>query len=131
MSGQPDSPESEIVRLLQSLVVIDSADPPGREIDVARTVHEFLTSRGIESELTEFAPGRANVVGRIRGRVAQERGAFAAGFPAVSGPDSGGEAQKSGAMSSDPVVNSTSHACASALVTSGRRVLQFVGNPAW
>ncbi|MDX1195438.1 M20/M25/M40 family metallo-hydrolase [Sinorhizobium medicae] len=55
------------VRFLQQVVAIDSCDPPGGELEVAQLVHRELLGLGIESELDEFLPGRANVLGRIRG----------------------------------------------------------------
>lgn len=55
------------ITFLQTIVAIDSCDPPGGELDVARQVHRQLLALGIESELEEFLPGRANVLGRIRG----------------------------------------------------------------
>ncbi|MBB5538854.1 M20 family metallopeptidase [Rhizobium giardinii] len=55
------------IRFLQQIVAIDSCDPPGREIEVARLVHQELLALGVDSELDEFLPGRANVLGRIRG----------------------------------------------------------------
>lgn len=60
--------EFESIDLLRRLVFIDSCDPPGGELDVAKMVHEQLLNLGIESELDEFLPGRANVLGRVRGR---------------------------------------------------------------
>lgn len=55
------------IQFLQQVVAIDSCDPPGGEIEIARLVHAELLALGIESELDEFLPGRANVLGRIRG----------------------------------------------------------------
>lgn len=55
------------IRFLQQVVAIDSCDPPGGEVEVARLVHRELLALGIESELDEFLPNRANVLGRIRG----------------------------------------------------------------
>lgn len=55
------------VRFLQQVVAIDSCDPPGGELEVARLVHRELLALGVESELDEFLPGRANVLGRVRG----------------------------------------------------------------
>ena len=55
------------IAFLQTIVAINSCDPPGGELDVARQVHRQLLALGIESELEEFLPGRANVLGRIRG----------------------------------------------------------------
>ncbi|RWX81442.1 M20 family peptidase [Neorhizobium lilium] len=65
---------SDTVSFLQKLVAIDSCDPPGGELDIAKLVHQQLLDVGIESELEEFLPGRANVLGRIRGT--GEKGAF-------------------------------------------------------
>jgi acetylornithine deacetylase len=58
--------------LLEQLVAIDSVNPtlvPGGagELEVARFVAGWLEERGVEIELDELAPGRANVVGRVRG----------------------------------------------------------------
>jgi succinyl-diaminopimelate desuccinylase len=58
----------EVITLLQKLVQHDSADPPGREIDIARFVSDYLSQRGIECVLDEFLPGRANVLARIPGK---------------------------------------------------------------
>lgn len=60
-------PSFDPIRFLQKVVSIDSCDPPGGELEIARLVHEQLLELGVESELDEFLPGRANVLGRIRG----------------------------------------------------------------
>lgn len=51
-----------------ALVAIPSSDPPGGELAVAQVVERALRALGIECELDEFLPGRANVIGRVRGR---------------------------------------------------------------
>jgi acetylornithine deacetylase len=61
-----------IADLLERLVAIDSVNPtlvPGGagEADVGRFVAGWLEERGVDVEYEELAPGRANVVGRIRG----------------------------------------------------------------
>lgn len=61
------SPEFDIVELLRRLIAIDSCDPPGGELAVATLVQQQLQALGVEAELDEFLPGRANVLGRIRG----------------------------------------------------------------
>jgi acetylornithine deacetylase len=63
---------SEAVELLQRLVAVESVNPtlvPGGsgEAEIARVVAEWLESRGVETEVDELAPGRANVIGRARG----------------------------------------------------------------
>jgi succinyl-diaminopimelate desuccinylase len=70
----PAVPRFEPISFLQQIVAIDSCDPPGGELDIAKRVHHQLRALGIESELDEFLPGRANVLGRIRG--AGEKPAF-------------------------------------------------------
>lgn len=60
-------PDGALEDLLADLIRHESPDPPGREIEIARFVHGELERYGIEAELDEFAPGRANVLGRVRG----------------------------------------------------------------
>ncbi len=59
--------QQEIITLLQTLIQFRTEDPPGREIEIAQFLHETMIAWGLESELDEFEPGRANVVGRVRG----------------------------------------------------------------
>ncbi|TVQ36827.1 MAG: M20 family peptidase [Geminicoccaceae bacterium] len=54
--------------LLRELIGLASPDPPGNERAIASRVHEVLTQLGIAAECDEFAPGRCNVIGRIKGR---------------------------------------------------------------
>ncbi len=61
-------PGDETTQLLQNLISIDSCDPRGSEISIARFVHQFLLDQGIEAELDEFIPERANVYARIKGK---------------------------------------------------------------
>lgn len=58
------SPTSE---LLLALVEVDSTNPPGNEVAVARVLSDWLYERGIDSEVDEFEPGRANLVARVHG----------------------------------------------------------------
>lgn len=55
------------IAFLSRILAIPSCDPPGGELAVAQEVHAALLSLGIEATLDEFQPGRANVLGRIRG----------------------------------------------------------------
>lgn len=59
--------DSEVVSLLQNLIQIDSTNPPGNETAVANYLHEYLAGRGIESKVIESAPGRGNIIARIKG----------------------------------------------------------------
>lgn len=56
------------VPLLQALIRTPSCDPPGGEVAAARVVHEAMQGAGLESDLDEFRPDRANVIGRLPGR---------------------------------------------------------------
>jgi acetylornithine deacetylase len=63
----------DVVRLLSDLVAIDSVNPslvPGAagEGEIARFVAGWLEEAGLEVEVSEAAPGRPNVIGRLRGR---------------------------------------------------------------
>ncbi|MBC6439563.1 MAG: M20 family metallopeptidase [Rhodospirillales bacterium] len=74
---------SEVVDLLRHLVRHETCDPPGREIDIARMVHDRLGSSGLESELDAFEPGRANVIARVRGGGDRPAIVFSAHFDTV------------------------------------------------
>ena len=56
------------VALLQDLIRIPSCEPPGGELAVAQHLYGVMQAAGIDSILDEFLPGRANVLGRVRGR---------------------------------------------------------------
>lgn len=66
-------PRGDGVALLRKLVRIDSrnpslvADAPGEQ-GVARALADVLTAWGFEAQLQEAAPGRPNVVAKLRGR---------------------------------------------------------------
>ncbi len=56
------------IERLQQYVRIDTSNPPGRELDGARFLARMLEQNGIQSEIIESAPGRANLYARLRGR---------------------------------------------------------------
>ncbi len=61
------------IRLLRDLVAIDSVNPslvPGAagEAEIAQAVAAHLRRLGLDVEVQEAAPGRANVVGVLEGR---------------------------------------------------------------
>ncbi|MBX6394718.1 MAG: M20 family metallopeptidase [Alicyclobacillaceae bacterium] len=62
----------ELVRLTQALVRIPSVyrpDEPGStEAEVALYIAEYLKELGVEVFVEEAAPGRPNVIGRVRGK---------------------------------------------------------------
>lgn len=57
----------DAVAHLQALIRLDTVNPPGDEIRVARYLDDVLRGAHIETTLLEPAPGRAAVVGRIPG----------------------------------------------------------------
>jgi acetylornithine deacetylase/succinyl-diaminopimelate desuccinylase-like protein len=54
-------------RLCQQLIRIDTTNPPGNELVAAELVAEELNDAGLEPVLLQSAPGRGNVVARLRG----------------------------------------------------------------
>ncbi|NVM28864.1 MAG: M20/M25/M40 family metallo-hydrolase [Candidatus Helarchaeota archaeon] len=57
----------EVIKVLQELIRIDTTNPPGNETKAAEWIHNFLSKEGIESEVIESAPGRGNVISRLKG----------------------------------------------------------------
>ncbi len=60
--------ESEAVAFLQDLVRIKTVNPPGNEKEAAQYVADRLRRKGIDAEVMEVSPGRANVVSWLGGR---------------------------------------------------------------
>lgn len=52
--------------LLSEAIRIRSIDPPGGEVPVARLLERALETRGVEARVLESAPGRGNVIARLR-----------------------------------------------------------------
>ena len=59
--------QRETVEHLQQLIRINTVNPPGNEMQLARYLDGTLKAAGIETQLFEPAPGRAALVARIRG----------------------------------------------------------------
>jgi acetylornithine deacetylase/succinyl-diaminopimelate desuccinylase-like protein len=57
----------EATRMLQSLVRLDTTNPPGNESAAARYLASCLTEAGFSPEIIESAPERGNLVCRWRG----------------------------------------------------------------
>jgi acetylornithine deacetylase/succinyl-diaminopimelate desuccinylase-like protein len=57
----------DCINHLQTLIRIDTVNPPGNEMSLARYLDDVLRGAGIASTLFEPAPGRAALVGRIPG----------------------------------------------------------------
>ena len=60
-------PRPSRAHLLDELVAIDTSNPPGNEDKAARLVAAKLHAAGIEAVLVPFAPGRTNLVARLKG----------------------------------------------------------------
>ena len=62
-----DHATAEVRQLLGALVAADTSNPPGNEARAVALGAERLRAAGIAYEITEFAPGRQNLVARLRG----------------------------------------------------------------
>ena len=60
--------ESEVVRICQDLVGIQSVNPPGNELAAAEYVAEALKKSGVQAELVKHSETRASVLARLKGR---------------------------------------------------------------
>jgi len=66
IEGDPELAEHAF-RLCQQLLRIDTTNPPGNELPAAELLAEELSAAGLEPVVLESAPGRGNVVARLRG----------------------------------------------------------------
>ncbi|HKY42402.1 MAG TPA: M20/M25/M40 family metallo-hydrolase [Pyrinomonadaceae bacterium] len=55
------------VELMQQYLRINTSNPPGNEIEAARFLKRIFEQHGIENEVFEYKPGRANIIARIKG----------------------------------------------------------------
>src|SRR5579859_2516815 len=67
--AQPDftAAQTEAVKFLGELVKIDTSNPPGNETRAAEYIKGVLAAEGITAQTFESAPGRGNIVARLRG----------------------------------------------------------------
>jgi acetylornithine deacetylase/succinyl-diaminopimelate desuccinylase-like protein len=73
-AAEPSDPWGDLaVGLLRRYLRVDTTNPPGNEIESARFLASILEKEGIEAEVDEFEPGRANLYARLRA-AAPERG---------------------------------------------------------
>ncbi len=59
--------QTEGVKFLAELVKIDTSNPPGNEVRAAEYIKNVLAAEGISAQIYESAPGRGNVVARLKG----------------------------------------------------------------
>ncbi len=57
----------ESVQWMRSYLRINTSNPPGNELAAAQLFKKVLDAEGIENQLFEFVPGRANIWARIKG----------------------------------------------------------------
>ena len=55
------------VELMQQYLRVNTSNPPGNEIEAARFLKKIFDQNGIENEIFEYKPGRANIIARIKG----------------------------------------------------------------
>lgn len=67
--NQPDFKEmaKEATAILSNLIKINTVNPPGNELALLKTVAELLDQEKIPYEILESAPGRGNLVARLKG----------------------------------------------------------------
>src|SRR5436309_5133140 len=59
--------QTESVKFLGDLVKIDTSNPPGNETSAAEYIKGVLAAEGISAQIFESAPGRGNLVARLKG----------------------------------------------------------------
>ena len=62
-----DAINAETLSHFQAMVRLDTADPPGREIDLTQYITSILDAEGIEYEVFALEENRPNIVARLRG----------------------------------------------------------------
>lgn len=83
MNDHPRIDDSQTLELLRSLIKADTVDPPGNEYRAADIVEGFLKREGIETTVYEVAPGRTNLVARVRGAGEKKSLIFSAHFDTI------------------------------------------------
>ena len=68
-SAQPDwnAARQEMLKFTEDLIRIDTSNPPGNEVKAAQYIKAVLDREGIQSHIYESAPGRGNLVARLKG----------------------------------------------------------------
>jgi acetylornithine deacetylase/succinyl-diaminopimelate desuccinylase-like protein len=62
-----NSVKQEVTQLLRELIRIDTTNPPGNETKSASYLAQYLANEGFKTEIIESAPGRGNVITRLKG----------------------------------------------------------------
>ena len=64
---QTSTSSHEPAEILVDLIRINTSNPPGNETQAAQYIKGLLAAEGISAEIFESAPGRGNLVARLRG----------------------------------------------------------------
>jgi acetylornithine deacetylase/succinyl-diaminopimelate desuccinylase-like protein len=67
MTDNWNATRDQVTRYLQDLVRIDTSNPPGNETRAAEYLAGVLKSEGLEPTVLESAPGRGNIIARLKG----------------------------------------------------------------
>jgi acetylornithine deacetylase/succinyl-diaminopimelate desuccinylase-like protein len=59
--------QTEAAKFLGELVKLDTSNPPGNEARAAEYIKRVLAAEGISAQIYESAPGRGNLVARLKG----------------------------------------------------------------
>jgi acetylornithine deacetylase/succinyl-diaminopimelate desuccinylase-like protein len=59
--------QDQSVDLMRQYLRINTSNPPGNEIEAARFFKAIFDKEGIQSEIFEYKPGRANIIARLKG----------------------------------------------------------------
>ncbi len=62
-----------VVKFLQSLIRINSENPPGREREIAKFCYKFLKKFGYQPKIVEFSPRRSNLLSILKSRNSLKR----------------------------------------------------------
>src|SRR5204863_9404363 len=57
----------EAVQLEREYLRINTSNPPGNELATARWFKQIFDREGIENQVLEYSPGRANIIARLKG----------------------------------------------------------------
>ena len=68
------SNESRILSCLERMVSFDTQNPPGYELEAAKFLSMELAAIGFETSLSEFNPGKENIVATHEGSETAPRG---------------------------------------------------------
>ena len=55
------------VDLMRQYLRVNTSNPPGNEIAAAQFLKSILEREGVQSQIFEYTPGRANIIARIKG----------------------------------------------------------------